>query len=55
MQGVRTPSPMTMEVPSMVMIKRKNLANWLFSSLNLSFEALRKRLLGNSSLKLDTS
>lgn len=55
MQGVRTPSPMTMEVPSMVAKSRKNLANLLFSSLDFSFVALRRRLLGNSSWKLETS
>jgi hypothetical protein len=55
MQGVRTPSPITMEVPSIVANRRKSLANLLFSSLDLSFDALRKRLLGNSSWKLETS
>lgn len=49
MQGVRTPSPMTMEVPSMVANKRKNFANRLFSSLYLRLDALLRRLLGNSS------
>lgn len=54
MQGVRTPSPMTIEVPSIVMIKRKNLAKWLFSSWDLILDALLRLLVGNSSLKLDT-
>ena len=41
MQGVRTPSPITMEVPSIVANNRKNLANWLFSSLALTTDAIR--------------
>lgn len=45
---------MTIEVPSIVAINKKNLANELFSSFDLSHEALLRRLLGNSSLKLDT-
>lgn len=49
MQGVSTPSPISMEEPSMVTNKRKNLAKWLFSSLNLSHDALFRRLFGNSS------
>ena len=40
MQGVRTPSPITMEVPSMVTIKRMNLAQGLFSKKDLIPEAL---------------
>ena len=48
MQGVRTPSPMTMEVPSMVANKRTSLEKWEFSSLDLRQEALFISLLGNS-------
>jgi len=49
-QGVRTPSPMTKEVASMVKINRKNLAILLFSRPLLKFEHHPKCLLGNSSL-----
>ena len=55
MQGVRTPSPMTMEVPSMVANSKKYFEKWLFSSFDLSLDALFKLLLGNSILKVDTS
>lgn len=55
MQGVRTPSPMTMEVPSTVANKRRNLANVLFSSLDLSLDALSSLVLGSSNRKLETS
>ncbi|PHT38607.1 Potassium transporter 5 [Capsicum baccatum] len=54
-QGVRTPSPITMEVPTIVAISRKNFANSLFSSADLRHDALRVRLSGTSSLKFDTS
>nr|GMN31763.1 hypothetical protein TIFTF001_041632 [Ficus carica]GMN32517.1 hypothetical protein TIFTF001_041748 [Ficus carica] len=49
MQGVRTPSPMTMEVPSMVANNKKYLADLLFSSLDLILDARFRLLLGNSS------
>lgn len=55
MQGVRTPSPMTMEVPNKVAKSKKTLANWLLSSLDLSLDASFSRLLGTSSLKFETS
>ncbi|PHT86182.1 hypothetical protein T459_08288 [Capsicum annuum] len=54
-KGVRTPSPITMEVPTIVAISRKNFANSLFSSADLRHDALRVRLSGTSSLKFDTS
>lgn len=38
MEGLRMPSPMTMEVPSMVAKRRKTLANLQFSTLDLSRE-----------------
>ena len=55
MQGVRTPSPITMEVPSIVANNRKNFAELLFSSLDLSFDAICSLLLGSSNRKLETS
>ena len=55
MHGVRTPSPITIEVPSIVANKRKYLANLEFSSLDLTFDALFRLLLGNSSWKFETS
>lgn len=49
------PSPMTMDVPSMVMNKRKCFANWLFSMTDFTAEARLSRRFGTSSWKLDTS
>lgn len=45
------PSPMTIEVPSMVANKRKYLANWLFSNLDLSIDSPD----GMGSWKFETS
>lgn len=55
MQGVNMPSPITIEVPSMVANKRRYLEGLLFSSLDFSPEAIFRCLLGNSILKFDTS
>jgi hypothetical protein len=48
--GVKVPSPMTTEVPRMVMVKRAILAALLDSSFSLSHCALRSRELGASTL-----
>lgn len=55
MQGVRTPSPITMEVPSMVANNKKNLVKLLLSRLDLSFDAIFCLLLGMFNRKLETS
>ena len=54
MQGVRTPSPITMEVPSIVASNKKYLANLLLSNLDFKFDARFVRLVGSSSSKLET-
>lgn len=48
MQGVSTPSPMTIEVPSRVMNNNKYFANLLFSNVDFTLEARRNLLLGKS-------
>jgi hypothetical protein len=54
MQGVRIPSPSTIEVPSMVMIKMKYFNIRLFSSRDLTKDAILSRRIGTSSPLLDT-
>ncbi|KAK7821625.1 hypothetical protein CFP56_037535 [Quercus suber] len=46
-EGVRTPSPISMEVPSIVANNKQCLANLLFSSLDLSHDALCTRRFGD--------
>lgn len=48
MQGVSTPSPMTIEVPSRVMNNNKYFANLLFSNVDFTLEARRNLLLGKA-------
>lgn len=50
MHGVRIPSPMTIEVPSIVINNNKYLANGLFSSKDLTVEARLNLLPGALSL-----
>lgn len=50
MLGVRTPSPMTIEVPRIVRMKSKIFAALLLSSFSLIFAALLRALDGVSNL-----